>query len=605
MANFIKLNLFLLLFCTSFNSQAKLEFDSKANKVQIYGPFVKYNVLKKPYALGRYQFSLNDIRLEKETLESGENQLTVFWPRFLLNFGQVQLFTKKKRQLLLEKFSEELIGSDEKYGMYKLEDGGSSLLEALKEPFQICLKQTFESSKVRVCSNFFTYDGEKFVNNMEGSDKAASLLNKKKAPKNAQINLSKDQKKLELLLKFKSGFSIHIKDNVRQLKIENVVIDPREKRLGIVDGKGSVRPIELTTKDRLFSFIKENNYFKNQYQGSKDWPQDLEDAEMEFAPYLVGASAQLYGLILPHVPPPFDFKLHDNIAIATYSDKVELTGTKRKDEVLAAKNTNELFIKDDQTEFLWNFKAPKVGELNQRYLSLQHKGEDYYFSKRIFRSHQGSLSASAAVSTTQTLGLVPGYNFSGEYWFEKIWDKSKYSFQRWGLAANVYETIQGFKPSKDYNGKLSVNPLNLDLLFRFKPGVRPVQSSFGLGVRYLNFTVFQSQKDDAVARLIGIGGFWHTAPQKIIDDIFNIVPFFRYPKWMELSFFYYPMLIGNENLKLSFSWQIKGKMFFRKNWYASTSFNVNLVSFTKATNNRLEKFGIGTAHGTFGVGYLF
>ncbi|MEM7646872.1 MAG: hypothetical protein AAF203_08190, partial [Pseudomonadota bacterium] len=352
--------------------------------------------------------------------------------------------------------------------------------------------------------------------------------------------------------------------------------------------------------------IKEKNEFRDTFNKTTSWPEDLTDSEMEFAPFKQGASFQLYGIILTKTPPPFNFSIDADQPIATYHHHLELKGTKDESEVLAAKNRNELFIHESKRSFLWNFPTPEKGGVNRNYLSLQHKGKDYYFSKRIFRAHQTSISGSFGLSTSPTLDIVPGYNFAAEHWFEEIWGKSSWSFQRWGLAANVYETIQGFKPSDDFPENISVNPIHFDILFRLNQGVRPVQSSFGLGVRALNFKLFRSVSSDVETQLMGIGAFWHTAPQKIIDDIFNIVPFFRYPKWMELSFFYFPLAIDNVELGFSFSWQARGKLYFAKRWYLDASFNVNSVSFKKETAiGQIDSFGIATAHGTIGVGYHF
>lgn len=596
--------LILLALCATTPALARLEFDTQANKVQIYGPYVKYNVLKTPYSIGRYQFDLNDIRLDGPPPET-EGPLIAVWPRFLLSFGKLQLVDRKGRVLLTENFTEEQIGTDEKYANYSLRDSGRSLTETLKEEFQLCLEQEYEASKVNACSQFFRLiDGKSTP--VETSDASAVKLNDKKAPKNAQITLSPDQKNISLAIKFKSGFFIKISDKSRFIALENIFVDPVEKRLGIIDGKGSVRPTQLTIKDRFFSFIKEKNYFKNEYEKSKDWPQDIEDAEMEFSPYQTGASMQLYGIILPHVPPPFNFQLNEDNPIATYSSTVELRGKKQPNEVLAAKNKNELFIHNDQTDFLWEFPAPLKGQVNHNYLSLQHKNKDYYFSQRIFRAHQTSVAASLSLSTSPTLDLVPGYNFSAEHWFEEIWNKSTWSYQRLGLAANMYETAQSFKPNKSYPEKISINPINFDILYRLSPGVRPVQSTFGLGVRYLNFTLYRSVSSDIQTQFLGIGGFWQTAPQKLIDDIFNVVPLFRYPKWMELSLFYYPISMSDVQLGFSFSWKAHGKMFFAKNWYFDASFNVNNISFRRQNSiGRTDAFNIATASGTLGVGYLF
>lgn len=654
-------------------SMARLEYDSKANKVQLFGPYLKYNILKEPYSIGRFQFSPDEVTLElssggaineedfgkeglagedmtfqespvtgesfdfssveeksaqienppdetkknsppKQEKESqpqvdSENKIYAVWPRFMLQLGQVKIVSPRGRILFESHFTTDQLGSDERFARLELIGEGNDLLNVLKTPFKLCLYQKFETSSVDVCSNVLTYRDGKFLIAFKGKNLSAAKFNNKKAPKNAQINLSKDMTRVELDLKFKSGFTFQARDKVHHLDLKNIAIDPHEKRIGIIDGAGAVRPTRLTIKDRFFSFIKENNYYKNRYASERDWPQDLEDAEMEFSPYQTGASIQLYGLILANVPPSFSFRLDDQNPIATYSRKVELTGTKDKNEVLAARVRNELFIHENQEEFLWQFPADQPGTINQNYLSLQHKGKDYYFSKRIFRSHQSAVSGSLALSTSPTLDIVPGYNFSAEHWLEQLVGKQSWSFQRWGIAANVYETIQGFKPKENFPEKISVLPINFDILYRFSPGVRPVQSSFGLGIRYLNFQLFRSVSTDIQTEFIGIGGFWHTAPQKIIDDIFNIVPFFRYPKWMEISLFYYPLLLGSEQIGFSFSWQARGKMFFAKQWYLDASFNVNNISFKKSKISGVtagaDSFGIATAHGTIGVGYLF
>lgn len=637
----------LLIICSSSFSWARLEYDSTANKVQLYGPYIKFNVLKPPYSFGRYQFELTDIDLEvvkrlelepqepltpieenrtddteqKETEVSKKKQkqqspqsqediqIFVKWPRFLLSFGRLRLINEKQRVLVNIRFTEDMVGSDEKYARLLLNGEDDSLMSALDEKFQICVDQKFEASYVKACSDFLIYKDGKLQRVFSGKNAAAAVLNGRKVPKNAQISLDAGMKNVSVSLRFKSGFMIFAKDKVHILELENVAIDPQEKRLGIISGDGSVRPTRLTLKDKFFGFIKEKNYFKNEYANTKDWPQNLDDAEMEFAPYQTGASSQLYGLILPNVPPPFKFELNDNNPIATYTNEVDLNGTKVESEVLAAKQRNELFIHANNKEFLWKFPTPNTGEVNKNYLSLQHKDKNYFFSQRIFRAHHSAFSGALALSTSPTLDIVPGYNFWAEHWFEQLWNKSKYSYQRWGVQANIYETIQGFKPNKNFPEKISVLPANFDILFRLKSGVRPVQSSFGLGVRYLDFKLYRSISSNIETRMLGIGAFWQTAPQKIIDDIFNVVPFFRYPKWLEVSCYYYPLLLGPEQIGFSFSWQARGRMFFRKRWFLDASFNVNAISFKKSkisgVTNGADAFNIGTAHGTIGLGFFF
>jgi len=604
------------IFIFSLQAHASLEYDSSANKIEIYGPYIKYNILKAPYSLGRFSFSTGDIRIEGFANLTSENsegevplELQAIWPRFLMDYGQLQILSSSGRALLTQTFQSKDLTEDQKLARLNLTDTSPSFIEVLKEGFQLCLSQKYKKTSVQACSSQFTYSDGKFIEKMSSNNSGAVVFNGKKHPKNAQIILNDEQKALSLEIKFKSGFRILIQDDIHRLTLDNLFIDPKEQRVGVVDGGGQVRPTRLTTRGQIFSFMKEQNYFINDYKGQKNWSNKFEDAEMEFAPYEVGASLQLFGLVLPKIPPEFEFFLNDKSPIATYSPSVILKGRKKPTEQLAAKEKGELLVSSNEIDFIWIFKTPKKAEANRNYLSLQYKGENYFFSNRIFRAHKTSVSASAALSASPTLDIVPGYNFTFDHWFEQIWNTSNFSYQRWGLKGNIYETIQGFKPSDNYPENISVLPINIDLLYRFSPGVKPVQSSFGAGLRYMRFKLFRSINSDIEAELLGVGTFWHTAPQKIVDDIFNVVPFFRYPKWMELSFFYYPVIIGGETAGFAFSWQARGQMFFAKNWFLDASFNVNNFAFkrTKLEGVTLgaDSFGIGTAHGTVGLGYLF
>ncbi|MCJ8277981.1 MAG: hypothetical protein HRT44_13635, partial [Bdellovibrionales bacterium] len=323
----------------------------------------------------------------------------------------------------------------------------------------------------------------------------------------------------------------------------------------------------------------------------------------EFVPYPLGASAQHYGLILDTIPPPFKFKISEDSPITTYRSVVELEGTKAKSEILTARTKNELFIHKDEKSFIWKFPTPEKGRMSKNYLALKQDGEYYYFSRRIFRAHRGSISAAAALSTNiATLEIVPGYVYSADFWPESVWGKQSWAYQRWGFGFNIYETLQVFKPEKDFTENISINPINFDVMYRFSPGIRPVQSSFGVALRYLRYTLFRSINQDLVPGFLGVGGFWHTAPQKIVDDAFNIVPIFRYPKWMELSAFYYPVIVGEYGLGFSWSYHAKGRLYFSQDWYFEATINVMDISFESIGDTSPR---VSTVHGTLGFGWMF
>ena len=611
-----KKQLFFLYLCLCFllfsPSLEAMEFNSVMNRVQLNGPYIKYNVLYPPYSLGRYPFSPDDIRiLPQDSPPASEVApqilgLSVEWPRFLLSWGRLKLINPKGKTLFETSFSKTETGEDEKYAQFPLSKD-EDLGPLLKKPFQVCVEQRFKASHVRACSHILVHKEGSFQKVFEGKTAVLPRFNKKKVPKNAQLTLSEGDQSFSLEIKFKSGFLIFVKDRPRIIQRKDLTIDSRTRMLGVISEDESIHPIPLTFKDRIFSFIKENNQFKNQYDRSKGWSQALEHKEMEFSPYTIGASLQLYGLIFPKVPPAFKFKIQKKSPIATYSSKLMVKGTKGPEETLRARRKKDFLVHQNQKDFSWSFQAKKKGRVNQDSLQVKHQGDKYYFSKRVFRAHQTHLAASLALSTSVELPTVFGYNLSADHWFEEFWNRSPYSFQRWGLAANVYNTTQPFKADSTSEEKLSLIYQHFDLMFRFKPGVRPIQSSFGLGLRYFGLDLIRSLNPDVHTKLLGVGFFWHTAPQKIIDDFFNMIPLSRYPKWVEMSAYYYPLLIGSEKLGMALSWHLKGKMFFAQSWFLDASIYINSIFFEKSGEDgqTTDQFALSTAHGTLGIGVLF
>ncbi|MCB0377259.1 MAG: hypothetical protein KDD33_02085 [Bdellovibrionales bacterium] len=607
-----QLPLLFFLMCALFANpaKAKMEYDAKRNEAELYGPYVKYNFLKPPYSFGRYIIKKNDVRLDIRKPHGGladqtgdQRALVAMWPRFLIDSGRVKIYTTDSRVIADEAFAEKDIGPDEKFAEYSFKDKAVTFLPYLEKGFFICASSRTQVSVIEICSDQLILEKGAFQE-MEKSKAVKTLLNGKKVPKNAQISLEPGTQ-MELLVEFKSGFKIFVRDIVKSLKIEDLAIDPREKRIGVLGAPGKVKEVAVTLKDKFFDFLKEKNYFKKQLEGTSQWPTSLTDAEMEFNPFPETHEIQLFGLVLKNLPPSdYSFDVDKNSKAATYNYVVDLPGTKAKDDVLVADKGGELYIGNDGTTFLWKFPAPIKGTMNTSHLGLKRKDKVHYFSRRIFRAHRGSISAQAALTTSVTLSLVPGYLFSGDYWFENPFGNWKWTEQRVGISATAYETLQPFRINEDtnrYPDRFSIFTGNFDLHYRLSPGVRPVQRSFGASLRVLNYSLFRSISTDMNPLFIGIGGFWHTAPQKIIDDIFNIVPIFRYPKWMEISAYFYPMVLGDYSLGFSFSWTARGRMFFAKDWYLDASLNINSIQFAQ----RFDKFTVSTAHGSIGLGYLF
>ena len=155
------------------------------------------------------------------------------------------------------------------------------------------------------------------------------------------------------------------------------------------------------------------------------------------------------------------------------------------------------------------------------------------------------------------------------------------------------------------NSQFAVHLTNFELMGRFSSGVRPLQRSFGAGLRYLQVSIDGegSNFSSFDVNMLGAGIFWHTAPLRLMDDIVNLVPFFKYPKWMEISAYYYPMNFSdNINLGAAFSFHARGRLFFSQSWFFDAAINGTHVSFEKV--NEVEG-DLAFIEGTLGIGYNF
>ena len=71
---------------------------------------------------------------------------------------------------------------------------------------------------------------------------------------------------------------------------------------------------------------------------------------------------------------------------------------------------------------------------------------------------------------------------------------------------------------------------------------------------------------------------------------------------MELSVFYYPLIVGDFNLGFSWSYHAKGRLYFSKDWYFEATINVMDISFEAVGDTKPR---VSTVHGTLGFGWMF
>jgi hypothetical protein len=106
------------------------------------------------------------------------------------------------------------------------------------------------------------------------------------------------------------------------------------------------------------------------------------------------------------------------------------------------------------------------------------------------------------------------------------------------------------------------------------------------------------------ANLGGLGGFWARSMPKILDDLFNLAPFMRYPKYVDVEFIYYPFAVFSDAVPgQTYNLNFHGKVFWSKTFFGEAGFGVRQYVFqTSGSTSQIE---LGMGYATAGLGVIF
>jgi hypothetical protein len=295
----------------------------------------------------------------------------------------------------------------------------------------------------------------------------------------------------------------------------------------------------------------------------------------------------------------------------TYHDGVKVFGSRDPHYRLRSKQ-NSVVIDDDPRQFTWRFGAKKRGEMNRSYLLINDQQNLVRAYHEIYKGYPFEISArlSAILGTGNNLILMG--ELMANYWFEDLFGWSNYylSRQRWGLSAQTFQAFTNLAFVGGYSDKLQVT--TLDLRYRLNPGLWGRDETWGLTGSYqqVKYNIFKTD-------MLGAGVFWARSMPKVFDDLFNILPFMRYPKWVDLDFIYYlqsrkpdyplrnPAQGGRGNWSLNFHGQIMWtKQLFGEAGFGIKNYDFNYEYYKGAALQRLN-FNFTSFYGTAGIGYRF
>lgn len=596
--------LFVLTSISTSYGNPSLTFDAAQNRTELFGPFLKYNFLSKPFSFGLSEFEKSDFKLRITTDQFGNKHLEALWPQKFLKSGTFGLYDTKSKRIFSTSLHQKKLKKEGPFFSLPIHRGVENYKEHFAAGLHFCARQSERDYSIEICSDKLILNDGKFVSKRKSHD-VLVLANGKKAPKNAQINISNEHKDFELLVKFKSGLKIKIKEPIYRITREQLILYPGRGKMGIFHKQLGKKSKEVSFTKRIAKLFKEKNLILDQSRVRKAQQFPITDEVMEFSPFREGRSLQIFGLIMDDIPiQTSPTSLLPNRKKGTYSRKTRFYGSKSPGTIVTHRIPEAVHSEPSSSRFHWDFRAPRKGEFNKDSIEVKTADKDsetFHYSAHIFRGHSGSIALGGSLINSLESSFILGAQLQVDYWAESLFSEHPFFVQRWGVSVNHSQTFEPFQRDEN-TGDLIYRSTAVDLMARFSRGVRPLQSSLGVGLRYFDYNITGGFLGDVNPQLLGAGLFWHTAPIGLIDGAVSTLPFFHYPKWIELSGYVYPLALAKDHeVPLAFSFNARGRLLFARNWFLDGSINFHYVSVNRALFDSITSL----VEGSLGIGYNF
>lgn len=487
----------------------------------------------------------------------------------------------------------------------------------VNESFRFCLSRAGkESGQTRLCSHFY-----ETVKSPQGNVSILPLAQALAPPRVIALNRSAPLrqslavtygKPVQFYAETADGLSYEFFSTPKKLNVVEMTEEGEEQSVNLVaEGATPIAPYDVL-RDKEFSELTE---FFGWEQTIGDfrvfWRTKLERSSPMILIQGEGGGAFLQRFVITKLPREALRPYLDRRTVrGTYVDGVKMFGKKPANMKLSSKQNSVSVDRDTPTEFTWRFGATERGKINKSYITVQSGQETFKAYTDVYKGYPRDVS----IRLTGVAGSSGNYllisELAANYWFEDIFGWTQYHLarQRWGVSAKVFRSMTDLKIS-DYSGTLSTN--TADLKYRVNPGLWGRDETWGAQLSYqqVDFNIFQG-------KMVGAGVFWARSMPKVFDDIFNLFPWLRYPKWVDFEFIYYASAMNKEislrgpqdggagNWALNFH----GQVMWTDEFFGEAGFGIKnydfIRNFDSGTVRRLG-FSFASLYGTAGIGYRF
>lgn len=319
---------------------------------------------------------------------------------------------------------------------------------------------------------------------------------------------------------------------------------------------------------------------------------------------MLGAGGALfeYPLKISELPLLNNRVLINRHSPATYSRHLLLRGRLPKGVEVEAIPPGRLRNQSKSEEFVWEFPETNNASQTEGSLAIKTQGQSFVSNYSLYHGYSGEFSLRLAGVLSADLQM----NMLGEaaynQWFENIlgWENNWFSQQRWGISVKHFAPLKTFKPKGGTDSPLTFRLTTVDLKYRFTPGLWERDETWGILVGADDVTI-----NDIKGTFSGAGLFWARSMPKVFDSLCNFIPFFRYPKWVDMELMYYYRSLNDKEIKLgktpNYTVNFHGKILWTKSFFGEAGFGVKTYDYQALFGEvRLKSF-----YGTIGLGVDF
>jgi hypothetical protein len=581
-----------------------LFFAVDESQIQIQNPLIEYDLESSQGAalqMGNLKFTNESLKVQIEN-----SILKVTWDKLLVHDGEFSVIDAYGKELWKIKITDTAVNPGQwVFPEWKSPKGpqwksGSHL--------RFCLKAKANRGFSALCTQNYGIE-------MTAGSVRLDYVKESGIPR--VIVLNEETKKLkgqaevapgapaQFLATLKTGATFEFLSEVQALELKDIV---ESEKKDFVSLKGKM-PAPLQSDVKILPGMEYGKVTKALgFQKSIAEPADLWQADVpaKNAKLLVPGSAGgvfSYNLIIKSYPKIKDrLYVSDDVWDGTYKaqDKV-LVRVPEQSEIeglvaLKSKSPESANLRE------WSFAADKKFEMNSAKLIVKDGQESHQAYLDIYRGSAGeaSLRLSGIASSAGGTSILGEGHLS--YWFNDLWTWQNYwlSKQRWGVSAKYFTGLTAL-PAEAEDGTTSdvdLSSLQVDLRYRFNPGLWERDETVGAILGYENLTI----GDDQIPKL-GAGLFWARSMPKAFDRLLNKISFLNYPKFVDMEFVkYFSSLDSDIDLGADFFVNFHGKVLWTSRFFGEAGFGVKSYAFTKADNSGAE---LAAFYATLGVGYNF